>query len=255
MLKERTIALATLTNLICGMGLTALIVFLPVLFQGVAGTEATESGALLIPLGLATALTTVVAGRVVERYGGPQGRTGTRNGHHDVCVRAAEHHRRRHERALRRRRRTARRVSGSVVSCRRCCTSCSARFRRRTSASSPRRSCSVACRAVRSASRSSERSSTTVSPSSCTTNRESISRECGAIQSLSASSVGAARDIVSEALAGALASGFRVFVVVMALGLVTVLVQRAAELRARLRPSFVGLDLTDHGAGRAAVPR
>ena len=69
-LRDRTVALATLTNLLATTGLGAAIVFLPVVFQAVCGVDATESGALLIPLGLATALTTAVVGRVTEHVGG-----------------------------------------------------------------------------------------------------------------------------------------------------------------------------------------
>jgi hypothetical protein len=69
-LRERTVALAILANLAAGSAFTAGIVFLPVAFQAVIGRDATSSGVLLIPLGLATALTTVAAGHVVERVGG-----------------------------------------------------------------------------------------------------------------------------------------------------------------------------------------
>ncbi len=68
--RDRTIALAIVSNFIAGCGFTTAIVFLPVMFQAVAGMNATESGALLIPLGLGTALTTAAVGRIVEHAGG-----------------------------------------------------------------------------------------------------------------------------------------------------------------------------------------
>jgi EmrB/QacA subfamily drug resistance transporter len=68
--RDRTIALAIVSNFISGCGFTTAIVFLPVMFQAVAGMNATESGALLIPLGLGTALTTAAVGRIVEHAGG-----------------------------------------------------------------------------------------------------------------------------------------------------------------------------------------
>jgi EmrB/QacA subfamily drug resistance transporter len=70
MLRERTVALSIGANLVAGAAFTAGIVFLPILYQAVIGRDATESGLLLIPLGLATALSTVVAGQIVDRYGG-----------------------------------------------------------------------------------------------------------------------------------------------------------------------------------------
>ncbi|HEX5095671.1 MAG TPA: DHA2 family efflux MFS transporter permease subunit [Acidimicrobiia bacterium] len=69
-LRERTVSLSIGANLVAGAAFTAGIVFLPILYQAVIGRDATSSGLLLIPLGLATALSTVVAGQVVDRYGG-----------------------------------------------------------------------------------------------------------------------------------------------------------------------------------------
>ena len=72
-LRERAVGLAIASNLVAGTGFTAGIVFLPVVFQAVAGQPATRSGALLVPLGLATALTTVAVGQAVHRFGGAKG--------------------------------------------------------------------------------------------------------------------------------------------------------------------------------------
>jgi EmrB/QacA subfamily drug resistance transporter len=69
-LRERTVALSIGANLVAGAAFTAGIVFLPVLYQAVIGRDATASGLLLIPLGLATALATIVAGQIIDRYGG-----------------------------------------------------------------------------------------------------------------------------------------------------------------------------------------
>jgi predicted MFS family arabinose efflux permease len=68
--RERTVALSIGANLVAGAAFTTGIVFLPILYQAVIGRDATSSGLLLIPLGLATALSTVVAGQIVDRYGG-----------------------------------------------------------------------------------------------------------------------------------------------------------------------------------------
>jgi EmrB/QacA subfamily drug resistance transporter len=69
-LRERTVALAIAANFVAGTAFMPGIVYLSVTYQAVLGRDATVAGFLLIPLGLSTALSTVVVGRIVERFGG-----------------------------------------------------------------------------------------------------------------------------------------------------------------------------------------
>jgi predicted MFS family arabinose efflux permease len=69
-LRERAVGLSIAANAVAGSGFTAGIVYLPVAFQAVAGEAATTSGLLLVPLGVSTALTTVAVGQLVHRFGG-----------------------------------------------------------------------------------------------------------------------------------------------------------------------------------------
>ena len=65
----RIVRVASLINLTSGALFASGIYFIPVFLQQVAGVSATKSGLLLIPFMFTTALTTLIAGRRVERTG------------------------------------------------------------------------------------------------------------------------------------------------------------------------------------------
>jgi EmrB/QacA subfamily drug resistance transporter len=251
-LRDRVVALATLTNLIAGMGFTALIVFLPVLFQAVAETAATESGLLLIPLGLATALTTVAAGRVVERFGGAKAvptvgmllmmvayaLLGTIDG--DTPATFAS---------------TAGLLAGVGVGCvmqtllhvvqrsvpfAHLGVTTSTVMLGRLSGSALGVALFGALFNNRLADRLSDRAGVDLTQ---------VRGDPDSVRRLD----DATRRFVSEAFADALSGAFRVFVVVMGVGLLTVLAQRGAVLRQRLRSS--GIEITDRAASPEAVPQ
>jgi EmrB/QacA subfamily drug resistance transporter len=68
--REKQVGIAVAANLVAGTSFFGASVFLPLFFQAVQGEHATESGLLLIPLALSTALTTVAVGEIVDRFGG-----------------------------------------------------------------------------------------------------------------------------------------------------------------------------------------
>ena len=68
-LTERITGTATFANLVAGFGFTAGIIYPPIFFQAVAGTDATVSGLLLVPFACSTALSTLVAGQITDRTG------------------------------------------------------------------------------------------------------------------------------------------------------------------------------------------
>jgi MFS family permease len=69
-LANRVSAIATLANLLAGIGFTCGVVYPPIFFQAVAGIRAQSSGLLLAPFALTTALSTLVAGQITDRFGG-----------------------------------------------------------------------------------------------------------------------------------------------------------------------------------------
>ena len=68
-LPSRITGTATFANLVAGFGFTAGIIYPPIFFQAVAGTDATVSGLLLVPFACSTALSTLVAGQITDRTG------------------------------------------------------------------------------------------------------------------------------------------------------------------------------------------
>ncbi|CAM8623348.1 putative transporter [Acidimicrobiia bacterium] len=69
-LANRVSAIATLANLLAGIGFTCGVVYPPIFFQAVAGIRAQNSGLLLAPFALTTALSTLFAGQITDRFGG-----------------------------------------------------------------------------------------------------------------------------------------------------------------------------------------
>jgi EmrB/QacA subfamily drug resistance transporter len=65
--RSRAVSVAVAANLVAGVSFFGAVVYLPVFFQEVAGRGATESGALLIPFALSTALSTFAVGELVDR--------------------------------------------------------------------------------------------------------------------------------------------------------------------------------------------
>jgi EmrB/QacA subfamily drug resistance transporter len=68
--SNRIAGIATFANLVAGFAFTVCIIYPPIFFQAVAGTDATLSGLLLVPFALTTALSTLVAGQITDRWGG-----------------------------------------------------------------------------------------------------------------------------------------------------------------------------------------
>jgi EmrB/QacA subfamily drug resistance transporter len=66
----RQVGISVFANLVAGIAFFGVIVYLPVWFQSVSGRSATQSGLLLVPSALATALGTTIVGHVVPRTGG-----------------------------------------------------------------------------------------------------------------------------------------------------------------------------------------
>lgn len=64
---DRTFAVSIATSFIAGVGLYAAILFVPLIYQGVLGTTATDSGALLTPLVGGLVVASVVTGQVMTR--------------------------------------------------------------------------------------------------------------------------------------------------------------------------------------------
>ena len=67
--QNSVVRIAAPLNFTCGLLFYLAVFFLPVFFQEVAGVDATESGLLLIPTMIGTAMATTFAGRWVERTG------------------------------------------------------------------------------------------------------------------------------------------------------------------------------------------
>jgi len=64
---DRTFAVSTATSFIVGIGMFAAILFVPLIYQGVLGTTATDSGALLTPLVGGLVVASVLTGQVMTR--------------------------------------------------------------------------------------------------------------------------------------------------------------------------------------------
>lgn len=69
-LRGRVVSMATLANLISGVGFTCGIIYPPLFFQAVAGFNAQNSGLLLAPFALTCAASTLLAGQFADRFGG-----------------------------------------------------------------------------------------------------------------------------------------------------------------------------------------
>lgn len=69
-LRGRVNSMATLANLISGVGFTCGIIYPPLFFQAVAGYNAQSSGLLLAPFALTCAASTLLAGQFADRFGG-----------------------------------------------------------------------------------------------------------------------------------------------------------------------------------------
>jgi EmrB/QacA subfamily drug resistance transporter len=69
-LANRVSALATLANLLAGIGFTCGIIYPPIFYQAVAGVTAQNSGLLLAPFALSCAMSTLAAGQITDRIGG-----------------------------------------------------------------------------------------------------------------------------------------------------------------------------------------
>lgn len=69
-LRGRVNSMATLANLISGVGFTCGIIYPPLFFQAVAGYNAQNSGLLLAPFALTCAASTLLAGQLADRFGG-----------------------------------------------------------------------------------------------------------------------------------------------------------------------------------------
>jgi EmrB/QacA subfamily drug resistance transporter len=64
---ERTFAVSLATSFIVGVGMFAAVLFVPLAYQGVLGTTATDSGALLTPLVGGLVVASIVSGQVMTR--------------------------------------------------------------------------------------------------------------------------------------------------------------------------------------------
>lgn len=69
LLRNRTFAVANVTGFLTTAGLNAAILYLPLYMQGVRGSSASGSGAVLAPLMLGLVLTSTIAGQLVSRSG------------------------------------------------------------------------------------------------------------------------------------------------------------------------------------------
>ena len=65
--RNRTFAVSVATSFVAGIGLFGAVVFVPLLYQGVLGTSATDSGALLTPLVAGLIVGSVVTGQLMTR--------------------------------------------------------------------------------------------------------------------------------------------------------------------------------------------
>jgi EmrB/QacA subfamily drug resistance transporter len=65
--RNRTFAVSVATSFLAGVGLFGAVVFVPLLYQGVLGTSATNSGALLTPLVAGIVVSSVVTGQLMTR--------------------------------------------------------------------------------------------------------------------------------------------------------------------------------------------
>jgi EmrB/QacA subfamily drug resistance transporter len=65
--RNRTFSVSVVTSFVAGVGLFGTVVFVPLIYQGVLGTSATNSGALLTPLVAGLVLASVVTGQVMTR--------------------------------------------------------------------------------------------------------------------------------------------------------------------------------------------
>jgi len=65
--RNRTFAVSVVTSFVAGIGLFGAVVFVPLIYQGVLGTTATDSGALLTPLVAGLIVASVVTGQLMTR--------------------------------------------------------------------------------------------------------------------------------------------------------------------------------------------
>src|SRR5512135_299299 len=63
--RNRTFAVSVATSFVAGIGLFGAVVFVPLLYQGVLGTSATDSGALLTPLVAGLIAASIVTGQLM----------------------------------------------------------------------------------------------------------------------------------------------------------------------------------------------
>ena len=68
--RDRVVSLGLLGNVTSGIAFGACIVYPPIFFEAVAGKDATTAGLLLAPFALSSALFTMVAGQITDRFGG-----------------------------------------------------------------------------------------------------------------------------------------------------------------------------------------
>lgn len=67
--KNRIFSVSSLVTVIFGMGLFGSVSFIPLFVQGVAGSSATNSGVILMPLMLTAMASSIVSGQLVSRLG------------------------------------------------------------------------------------------------------------------------------------------------------------------------------------------
>ena len=65
--RNRTFTVSVVTSFVAGIGLFGAVVFVPLIYQGVLGTSATDSGALLTPLVAGLIVASVVTGQLMTR--------------------------------------------------------------------------------------------------------------------------------------------------------------------------------------------
>jgi len=68
MFKNRLFATSTLAGLFYGIVFVAAVMFIPIFIQGVKGGSATNSGILLLPMSLASVITSVIGGMIVAKF-------------------------------------------------------------------------------------------------------------------------------------------------------------------------------------------
>jgi EmrB/QacA subfamily drug resistance transporter len=68
--KDRIVAVSVLVSFVMGIGMFGVIYFVPLFFQGVLGTSATDSGTYLTPMMLGLVAGSVISGQVLSRAGG-----------------------------------------------------------------------------------------------------------------------------------------------------------------------------------------